>query len=60
MPRIKDNEILEGKKNRNQSIRDYFNKRWAEGVRYEIIESEVKTKWGVGSSTIDRILKEKI
>jgi hypothetical protein len=59
MPQIKDKIVIEGRKNRNSSIRDYFNRRWTDGARYDVIEAEVKAKWGLGASSINRILKEK-
>ena len=58
MPRIKDNRVIEGKKNRNNKIRKYFEKRWNEGFRYEVIEEEVIKEFGVSVSTITRILKQ--
>ena len=58
MPKIKDERILQGKKNRDNEIRKYFEKRWKEGLRYEIIEDEVILKWGISPSAITRIMKE--
>lgn len=56
--RIKDPRIVQGKKNRNNSIRAYFNKRYNQGARYEIIEEEIILKWGISSSTIYMIVNE--
>jgi len=58
MPIIKDKRVIEGKKNRNNEIRKYFNKRWSEGFRYDVIESEVIAKWGVSSSAITKLMKQ--
>lgn len=57
MPRIKDKRLLEGKLNRDKAIRDYFEKRWADGMRYDIIEEEIVLRWGVSVSLITRIMK---
>ncbi len=57
MPKIKDKRVVQGKKNRNEDIRKYFEKRWNDGIRYEIIEEEVILKWGVSVSVITRIMK---
>ncbi|MDD3079118.1 MAG: hypothetical protein PHH37_08440 [Paludibacter sp.] len=57
MPIIKDKRVIEGKKNRDNEIRKYFNKRWSEGFRYDVIETEVIAKWGVSSSAITKIMK---
>lgn len=57
MPKITDKRIMIGKRNRNAEIRKYFEKRWGEGVRYEVIEEEVILKWGVSGSTIEKIMK---
>ena len=57
MPKIKDNRILEGKINRNNAIIQYFNKRFSEGLRYEIVENEIILKFGVSPSLINRIMK---
>lgn len=58
MPKIKDNRVIQGKKNRDREIKKHFDKRFNEGLRYEVIENEVILKWGVSISTINRILKE--
>lgn len=58
MPRIKDKRVLEGKKNRNRNIRKYFDKRWKDGLRTEVIYEEVIDKWGLSSATINNILKQ--
>jgi hypothetical protein len=59
MPRkIRDSRIKEGKINRNNAIREYFEKRYNEGLRYEIIEEEIISKWGLGASTINMIINE--
>lgn len=57
MPRIKDKRLLKGKLNRDKAIRDYFEKRWADGMRYDIIEEEIVLRWGVSVSLITRIMK---
>lgn len=57
MPKnIKDDRVRQGKQNRNNEIRRYFEKRYNAGFRYEIIEEEIILKWGLGSSTINMIL----
>lgn len=56
--KVKDTRIEQGKKNRNNSIRAYFNTRYNQGARYEIIEEEIILKWGISSSTIYMIIKE--
>ncbi len=59
MPRqTNDPRVEQGKKNRNKAIRAYFEKRFNEGLRYEVIEEEIILKWGLGSSTINMIIKE--
>lgn len=59
MPKkIKDDRIRQGKQNRNNEIRKYFEKRYNEGYRYEVIEEEIILKWGLGSSTINMIINE--
>lgn len=58
MARIIDDRIFRGKQNRNEKIRRYFEKRWLEGIRWEIIESEIILEWGVSSSTINKIMKK--
>jgi hypothetical protein len=55
--RNKDNRLIQGKKNRNNDIRNYFEKRYNEGIRYELIEEEIMLKWGLASSTIYQIIK---
>lgn len=57
MPRTIDERVLEGKRNRNNEIRKHFEKRWGDGLRYEIIESEIIMKWGLSASTINKIMK---
>ena len=59
MPKITDKRVIQGKKNRNNDIRKHFNKRFAEGFRYEVIEEEVILKFGVSATVITRILKER-
>lgn len=56
--RITDPRIKQGKKNRNNSIRAYFKKRYNQGTRYELIEEEIILKWGLGASTINQIINE--
>ena len=57
MPKkIKDDRVRQGKLNRNNEIRRYFEKRYNAGLRYEIIEEEIILKWGLSSSTINMIL----
>lgn len=57
MPKITDARVLLGKQNRNNDIRKYFEKRWGDGLRYEVIEEEIILKWGVSPSTINKIMK---
>lgn len=59
MPKkIKDDRVRQGKINRNNEIRKYFEKRYNEGYRYEVIEEEIILKWGLGSSTINMIIND--
>lgn len=58
MPKIKDKRVSEGKKNRNRAIRKYFDKRWNDGLRTEVIYDEVIAKWGLSASSINKILKQ--
>ena len=58
MPKIKDERVLQGKKNRDNEIRKHFEKRWKDGLRYEVIENEVILKFGVSASAITKIMKE--
>lgn len=58
MPRIKDKRIYEGRKNRNESIRKLYWKRWDEGLREQFIMDELILKWGLSTSTIEQIIKE--
>lgn len=55
--RIKDDRVRLGKQNRNNAIRKYFEKRYNDGFRYEVIEEEIILKWGLGASTINKIIK---
>ena len=57
MAAIKDKRILEGKVNRNKSIRDYFKKRFNDGMRYDIIMNELIGRYGLSESTIYQIVK---
>lgn len=57
MPRIKDERLRKGKLNRDKAIRAYFDKRWADGMRYDVIEEEIVLRWGVSVSAITRIMK---
>ncbi len=58
MPKeIKDDRVRQGKLNRNEKIRKYFEKRYNEGYRYEVIEEEIILEWGLSSSTINMIIK---
>ena len=57
MPRVTDERVLRGKINRNNDIRKYFEKRFNEGLRYDVIEEEIILKWGVSNSTINKIIK---
>lgn len=59
MPKITDKRVQEGKKNRDRKIRKYFDKRWKDGLRTEVIIEEVIFEWGLSESTINKILKEK-
>lgn len=59
MPKkIKDDRVRQGKINRNNEIRQYFEKLYNEGYRYEVIEERIILKWGLGSSTINMIINE--
>ncbi|MDH6309381.1 hypothetical protein M2451_002733 [Dysgonomonas sp. PFB1-18] len=59
MPKkIKDDRVRQGKINRNNEIRKYFEKLYNEGYRYEVIEEKIILKWGLGSSTINMIINE--
>lgn len=55
--KIKDDRVRLGKQNRNNAIRKYFEKRYNDGLRYEVIEEEIILKWGLSASTIYMILK---
>lgn len=58
MPRVSDVRVIEGKKNRDNDIKKYFQTRWAQGYRYDVIEGEVIAKWGVSASAIAKLLKK--
>ena len=58
MPRITDERVLAGKRNRDRDIRKYFDKRWKDGLRTEVIYDEVINKWGLSSGMISKILKQ--
>lgn len=59
MPKkIKDDRVRQGKINRNNEIRKFFEKLYNEGYRYEIIEEKIILKWGLGASTINMIINE--
>jgi len=55
--KIKDDRVRLGKQNRNNAIRKYFEKRYNDGFRYDVIEEELILKWGLSASTIYMILK---
>lgn len=55
--KIKDDRVRLGKQNRNNAIRKYFEKRYNDGFRYDVIEEEIILKWGLSASTIYMILK---
>jgi len=57
MPRIIDERVLKGKKNRDESIVNEFNKLWDSGLRYEVIEEKIILKYGVSVSAINKIMK---
>jgi hypothetical protein len=57
MPKIRDCRIRIGRKNRNNNIREYFAKRYNDGIRYEVIVSEIIHRWGLSESTINQIVK---
>ncbi|HEY5508422.1 MAG TPA: hypothetical protein VIK29_07120 [Paludibacter sp.] len=57
MPKIKDERVLKGKKNRDEEIRKYFESKWDKGLRYEVIELEIILKYGVSVSMINKIMK---
>lgn len=58
MPKIKDKRVSEGKLNRNREIRKFFDKRWKDGLRTDVIYEEVIAKWGLSTSSINKILKQ--
>lgn len=58
MPRIKDERLRKGKRNRDIAIRRHFEKRWSEGMRYDVIEEEIILKWGISESAITKIMKD--
>jgi hypothetical protein len=45
------------RKNRNNDIRQYFETRYNQGIRYELIEEEIMSKWGLSANTIYQIIK---
>ena len=57
MPKIIDERVLKGKKNRDENIANEFNKLWDSGLRYEIIEENIILKYGVSVSAINKIMK---
>ena len=57
MPKIIDERVLKGKKNRDENIANEFNKLWDSGLRYEIIEEKIILKYGVSVSAINKIMK---
>jgi len=57
MPKIIDERVLKGKKNRDENIANEFNKLWDTGLRYEIIEEKIILKYGVSVSAINKIMK---
>jgi hypothetical protein len=57
MPKIIDERVLQGKRNRDENIRNEFNKLWDTGLRYEIIEEKIILKYGVSVSAINKIMK---
>ena len=57
MPKIIDERVLKGKKNRDENIANEFNKLWDSGLRYEIIEEKIILKFGVSVSAITKIMK---
>jgi hypothetical protein len=60
MPKIKDKDLIEGKKNRNKSIHKYFSDKLNEGYDYNFIEASIVSKYGISKATINRIMKGKI
>lgn len=58
MPKIKDKRLEQGKENRKKEIRLFLEKRFNEGLRYEIVEEEAILKFGISASAIARILKQ--
>jgi hypothetical protein len=56
VPEIQD-LVKQGRINRNNEIRSYFEKRYNQGARYELIEQEIILKWGLSPSTIYQIIK---
>ena len=57
MTKIIDERVLQGKRNRDENIRNEFNKLWDTGLRYEIIEEKIILKYGVSVSAINKIMK---
>jgi hypothetical protein len=57
MPKIIDERVLQGKRNRDENIRNEFNKLWDAGLRYDIIEEKIILKYGVSVSAINKIMK---
>lgn len=57
MARIRDKRLQTGKANRAKLVKEYFNKRWNDGLRYDVIEEEIILKFGISATTINRIMK---
>jgi AraC-like DNA-binding protein len=57
MATIKDRRVVAGKQSRNGRIREYFEKRFNAGMRYEVIMDEIISQWGLSESTVSRIIK---
>ena len=55
--RVKDIRVLQGRRNRNASIRSYFSRRLEAGYRYDFIVDEIIKRWGLSESTINQIIK---
>lgn len=58
MPKITDPRVIQGKINRDNEIFNYFKKRFdKDGVRYEVVETEIILKYGVCSKIIEKIIR---
>ena len=58
MPRILDQRIIEGRKNRNQKIRKMFNNMADDHRTTEYILACIVNEFGLSEATIIKIIKE--